>query len=152
MKEKMNKERLAELLQENFPRERSFLLPVLHFIHKEFGFLEESALEEAAKHLRVPVSEVWGSATSYTELRTREPSGNVVGICTGLSCVLKGAHNLLSRANKLAQASGIDNTTIEELQCGFLCGVAPVLRHNHKWTAHAVEQDVINAMEGGTHP
>ena len=57
MKEKMNKERLAELLQENFPRERSFLLPVLHFIHKEFGFLEESALEEAAKHLRVPSPE-----------------------------------------------------------------------------------------------
>ena len=93
MKEKLNKERLAELLQENFPRERSFLLPVLHFIHKEFGFLEESALEEAAKHLRVPVSEVWGSATSYTELRTREPAGNVVGICTGLSCVFRPIAN-----------------------------------------------------------
>jgi len=151
MKEKMSKERLAELLQKHFPRERSYLLPVLHFIHEEFGFLEGSALEEAAKHLRVPVSEVWGSATSYTELRTSEPSSNVVGICMGLTCVLKGSHSLLTRANALSQASGGDNTTVEELQCGFLCAVAPVLRHNHKWTAHASEQDVVSSMEGGIH-
>ena len=151
MKEKMNEEGLSWLLRKHFPRERSYLLPVLHFIHEEFGFLEGSALEEAAKHLRVPVSEVWGSATSYTELRKSEPSENVLGICMGLTCVLKGANSLLSRANALLQASGGDNTTIEELQCGFLCAVAPVLRHNHKWTAHASEQDVVNSMEGGTH-
>ena len=68
------------------PRERRYLLPALHYIHDEFGYLPEHGLQTAAWHLRVPASEVYGAATSYTELRVEAPAEHTVRICTGLSC------------------------------------------------------------------
>ena len=76
---------------ERFPRERRYLLPALHYIHDEFDYLSEHALQTAAWHLRVPASEVYGAATSYTELRVEAPAEHTVRICTGLSCLLNGA-------------------------------------------------------------
>ena len=105
MKDEMTEGKLTDLLSKNFPQERSCLLPALHLIHKELGFLEEWSLEIAAKYLRVPVSEVWGCATSYTELKLEKPADGAVSICTGLSCILKGAQKLLSTANEILEGS-----------------------------------------------
>ena len=149
MKDEMTEGKLTDLLSKNFPQERSCLLPALHLIHKELGFLEEWSLEIAAKYLRVPVSEVWGCATSYTELKLEKPADGAVSICTGLSCILKGAQKLLSTANKILEGSPDKTKTVEEIQCGFLCAVAPILYHKGKWIAKASREDVIKLMKKG---
>ena len=149
MKSEMTEERLTDLLSRSFPRERSYLLPALHLIHEKLGFLEEWSLEVAAKYLRVPVSEVWGCATSYTELRLERPADEAVRICTGLSCILRGSKNLLSTANEILKQLPDKTTTVEEIQCGFLCAVAPILHHKGRWIAKASGEDLIKLMKEG---
>lgn len=123
---------LRATLRQNFPRSRGQLLPALHFLHEEFGYLPDWAMEVTGWHLGIPVSEVYGAATSYTELRVEKPGRHVVRVCTGLSCWLNGGREIL---DKLQAELGInapattpdEKVTLEEAPCTYMCGLAPVV-------------------------
>ena len=88
-------QQLRSALRERFPRERAHLLPALHYLQQEFGYLPGWAMEVVGWHLRVPASEIYGAATSYTELRTEQPGSHVLRVCTGLGCWTNGGEELL---------------------------------------------------------
>ena len=137
----MDQRELRRRLIERFPRERRYLLPALHYIHDEFGHLPEQALQTAAWHLRVPASEVYGSATSYTELRVKAPAEHTVRVCTGLSCLLNGAGAVLRAACEAAEG-----TAVEERACAFLCAAAPVVEVDHECRGRASAESVRAAV------
>lgn len=140
----MGQRELRRSLVERFPRERRYLLPALHYIHDELGHLPEHALQTAAWHLRVPASEVYGAATSYTELRVEAPAEHSVRVCTGLSCLLNGARSVLEAA-RLA-AADLDATAVEERACAFLCAAAPVVEVDHQEQGRAGADSVRAAV------
>ena len=67
-----------------FPRERTELLPILLAVQEAEGYISESSLRAIALHTYVPESEVYGIATSYSELRLSAPDPRSVTICTGM--------------------------------------------------------------------
>ncbi len=140
----MDQRELRRRLVERFPRERRYLLPALHYIHDEFGHLPEHALQTAAWHLRVPASEVYGSATSYTELRVEAPAEHTVRVCTGLSCLLNGARSVLEAAREAA--TDLEATAVEERACAFLCAAAPVVEVDHESRGRATAESVRAAV------
>src|SRR2546428_8019688 len=77
------------------PRERTWLLPALHAVQHDLGWIPSHALAAVAAHLRVPASEVYGVATHYPEFRLSEPGKRVVRVCTGVSCRISGGLELL---------------------------------------------------------
>ena len=87
---------LRSELREKFPRNHGQLLPALHFLQHEFGYLPDWAMEVVGWHLGIPSSEVYGAATSYTELRVEKPGNTVVRVCTALSCVVSGSRAILT--------------------------------------------------------
>ncbi len=124
-------------LRERFPSQRSQLLPALHYLHRQFGYLPDWAMEVVGWHLGVPASELYGAATSYTELRPRQPAPRTLRICAGLSCRVNGADQLLSAAASLGlepnRAEADPSIALEETLCGFLCAVAPVVQLDGAW-------------------
>ena len=84
--EKRERIAIRKLLVENFPRERGSLLPALHFIQDEYGYLPAWALEVLGWHLGVPSSEVYGSSTSYAELNFEVSNEVDIEVCEGVSC------------------------------------------------------------------
>jgi NADH:ubiquinone oxidoreductase subunit E len=122
---------LRAALRQRFPRDHCELLPALHFLQHRFGYLPEWAMEVVGWHLGIPSSEVYGAATSYTELRTDQPGAGIVRVCTGLSCRLNGGAEILD-----AVRSGLGVTssaTLEETPCAFLCGLAPAVEVDGRW-------------------
>ncbi|HLQ33976.1 MAG TPA: NAD(P)H-dependent oxidoreductase subunit E [Chloroflexota bacterium] len=97
-----------------FPRQRSYLLPVMLAIQEELGWLPDWAIEFASAHLRVPKSEAYGAISSYPALRLSEPPTRLVRICVGSACRLAGATDL---RRQLAEA--------EQVDCLFICALAP---------------------------
>ncbi len=123
---------LRRTLRDRFPdRARSNLLPVLHLLQHEHGYLPEWALQVVGWHLRVPASEVYGAATSYSELRLDPPAALSVTICTGLACWQAGSDEL----HALAQIQAGDNgsRSVSVTACAFLCGLAPAVSVNGRW-------------------
>ena len=143
----MERNELRPILRQKFPRERTYLLPALHYLQHEFGHLPDWALQTLAWHLRVPASEVYGSATSYSELRIEAPGRHLVRVCNGLSCWHNGGRLLLEHlAGQLGvrpgETSSDGRITLEEVPCGFLCPLAPALEVDGRWRGRIVTDDI----------
>ena len=91
---------LRSALSEKFPREHGHLLPALHHVQHVLGYLPDWAMEAVGRHLRVANSEVYGAATSYSELSLSPPPRHTLKVCTGLSCWLNGGGDLLDRLSE----------------------------------------------------
>ena len=76
----MEQRELRQLLRPKFPRERTYLLPALHFVQEQLGHLPDWALQAVSWHLRIPASEAYGAATSYSDLHIESPGpGHIHG-------------------------------------------------------------------------
>jgi NADH-quinone oxidoreductase subunit F len=127
---------------ERFPRERTELLPILLAVQEAEGYISESSLRAIALHVYVPESEVYGIATSYSELRLSAPHTRSVTICTGLSCVVAGAGEL---SRTLADALP-DGWAIDEQPCRFRCADAPVAAIEGRCIAPATRGVVLSSL------
>jgi NADH:ubiquinone oxidoreductase subunit F (NADH-binding)/NADH:ubiquinone oxidoreductase subunit E len=135
-----------------FPRERTWLLAALHALQHLDRWLSPAALEEAANHLRVPKSEVYGVATHYPEFRLTQPGRRVVRVCVGLSCRVRGGLDVLAaceqRLGIAAGATTVDGAvTLERLDCAFDCAMAPVVEveGEHRGRVEATAVDALLA-------
>jgi NADH:ubiquinone oxidoreductase subunit E len=148
----LDQRELRQLLRQAFSQERTNLLPVLHFVQLKLGHLPDWALQTVSWHLRIPASEVYGAATSYSELRIESPGDHLVRVCTGLPCWTNGARELLAH---LSAHLGIrpGGTTaqglkLEETPCGFLCPMAPVVEIDGHWKGRVSLSGLVADLEG----
>ena len=145
---------LRRILRETFPeRNRDALLPALHLLQHEHGHLPEWALQVVGWHLRVPASEIYGAATSYSELRIGIPARHTVTVCTGLACWLAGGEELLAAARRELSASSDSsgdtsiNTSIDTTACAFICGVAPAAGVDGRWLGRVTRAKLLAAIQ-----
>ncbi len=119
-----------EALCERYPSKQPVVLAALHLAQKEFGHLSDDALRLVARTLDLPYTHVYGVATFYTMFR-REPAGkNVLRVCTNVSCMLRGAYDVLAGLEKRlgieAGGSKGDFHLVEE-ECIAACANAPAI-------------------------
>jgi len=107
-------------------------------------------MEVVGWHLGIPSSEVYGAATSYTELRIERPGATIVRVCTALSCATAGSLQVLDAIgyefNVCAGSTTSENSsvTLEQVPCGFLCAMAPAIEVNGQWHGRL---DIESALE-----
>jgi NADH:ubiquinone oxidoreductase subunit E len=147
-----DRQTLRAALREKFPRNHGQLLPALHFLQHEFGYLPDWAMEVVGWHLGIPASEVYGAATSYSELRVQKPGAHVLRVCTGLSCWMNGGKELLEAMEselgvRPGQTTSDGLMTFEETPCGFLCCVAPAVQLDGSWRGRATPELVKGLLQ-----
>ncbi len=152
-----DRQSLRKALKERFPRDHGQLLPALHFLQHQFGHLPDWGMEVVSWHLGIPASEVYGAATSYTELRIDEPGAHVLRVCTGLACQLQGGRKLLDAIGSElgvvpGQTTADGRITFEETPCGFLCGMAPATEFDGKWLGRMTIESAKRLIENGVKP
>ncbi len=117
------------------PRRKDQLLPALHAAQDALGWLPREAIEHVHRHTRVPASEVYATATAYSELRLAPPVPGRWHVCTGVACDLAGAAALLAAAPE--RTAGVD--------CQFLCALAPVVVDEHERLHGRLTPDELRA-------
>jgi NADH-quinone oxidoreductase E subunit len=117
-------------LCERYPSKRPVVLAALHLAQKEFGHLSDDALRLVARTLDLPYPHVYGVATFYTMFR-REPAGkNVLRVCTNISCMLRGAYDVLGAFEKrlgVKKGGTAGDFTLVEEECIAACANAPAV-------------------------
>jgi len=108
------------------PRSRSQLLPALLAAQHVLGWLPRETIAQVAEHTRIPVSEVYASATGYSELLLDRPIPGTWHVCTGVSCELAGARALLDAVGEALPGRA------RPVDCQFLCALAPVAVDDHE--------------------
>lgn len=128
------------------------LIPVLHEVQKLFGYLPEGALQIVSQEMDIPMSEIYGVSTFYSQF-TLEPKGeHIIKVCLGTACYVKGAQDILERfANVLDVEVGKTTKdgkfTLEAARCLGACGLAPVLMVDDKVFGRLIPDDVIRIIE-----
>jgi NADH-quinone oxidoreductase subunit E len=121
-----------------YPVERSALIPVLHVLQEQDGYLSPDGLAHVAELFELTAAEVRGTASFY-DMFFLEPVGHyVVAVCTNIACMLAGSYELLDHIEKRLGISAGGTTadgsfTLEDAECLALCGNAPCLTVNWRY-------------------
>ncbi|MDP6454687.1 MAG: NAD(P)H-dependent oxidoreductase subunit E [SAR202 cluster bacterium] len=140
-----------------FPRHHGQLLPALHYLQSEFGHLPDWAMEVVSWHLGIPASEVYGAATSYTELRIEKPGDHTVMVCAGLSCRANGASEILESLQSRfdihpGSPTADQEFALEEVPCSFVCGLAPTMALDGVWHGRITVDRARSLVDGAARP
>lgn len=118
-----------------FERDRGNLIPILHAVQDECGYLSSEAMEEVADWLSIPVSEVYGTATFYTLFAVKPVGTYVIRLCDSTPCHIEGSKEIQKALEQHLGVKCGDTTsdglfTLEKVSCFGLCGVAPAIMVN----------------------
>ena len=119
----------------NFPTEQALLLPLLHSIQEERGWISLESMKEAAEFLHLPLMKVREVVTFYT-MYNLQPKGKYhICVCRTLSCYLLGKQEIVDYLQrelgiKPGDVSADGQFSLEEVECLGHCGTAPVVQVN----------------------
>lgn len=121
----------------SFKGERSEIIPILQQVQQKFGYLPEPAMQRIAEFVHVPASTVFGVGTFYAQFKLVPTGRNVIKICRGTGCYVRGASRILSELeNQLGIKDGGTTPdleyTLETVACFGSCALAPVVVINDK--------------------
>ena len=104
--------------------ERGPLLPVLHEVMEELGFIARGDVEAIADVLNLSVAEVHGAVSFYADFRTAPPAAHTVALCRGEACQAVGAETLYAATRAQAGDLGTD-VEVAEVFCLGNCALGP---------------------------
>jgi NADH:ubiquinone oxidoreductase subunit E len=116
-------------------RNKGLLIPLLHKIQEEQGFLPKEMMERLSAKLTLPLSEIYGVASFYRQFHFSPRGRVIVRVCTGTACHVRGASALLQSLENRFKI-GVGETTpslsmtLETVGCVGCCGLAPVATVN----------------------
>lgn len=125
------KEKIGEILSASHTRQAA-LIPVLHEVQREYGWLSTESMRETSEMLGIPASNVQNVATFYTMFFTKPVGTHVIWQCRTLSCGLRGAgqveHYLTEKLGiRVGETTPDGKITLLEAECLASCGTAPVM-------------------------
>ncbi len=127
--------RQVEDILSRYPRPQAALLPVLHCLQKERGFISPAEEQWVAERLRIKQIRVREVVTFYTMFLQRPVGRYHLQVCTNLSCALEGGDDLQAYLeNRLGIRTGETTAdgrfTLSQVECLGACDEAPCLMVN----------------------
>ena len=140
-----------------FPEEqqRSAVIGALHAVqHENEGYLTAELMNDVADYLDLPTIQVYEVATFYSMFQTRPVGRHNVAICTNVSCMLRGADDIVEHVeNKLGIKTGesTEDGRIylkREEECLAACCGAPMMMVDHKYHENLTKEKVDELLDG----
>jgi NADH:ubiquinone oxidoreductase subunit E len=130
------RERVAPILARHEGKD-GILISLLQDVQEEFGFLEENAMQAVADDLMLPVSHLYGVASFYSQFYFEPRGKNVIKVCTGTACHIRGAPAIRARLEEQLGIKAGETTedlkfTLETVNCLGCCALAPVVSINDR--------------------
>ncbi len=129
--EKLMQEELISFIEEQ-KKKKGPLMPVMQKAQDLYGALTIDVQELIASELGIPMSDVYGVATFYSQFSLEPKGEHIVSVCMGTACYVKNIEKIM---DKLIDVLGVepgettpDNKfTLEPTRCLGCCGLAPVI-------------------------
>ena len=111
--------------------ERGAVIPILQEAQEAYGYLPREVLSRIADHLGIPFSQVYGVATFYSQFYLTRRGKNVIKVCDGTACHVRGAARNIETLQKELGVQPGETTedyqfTYEVVYCLGACALGPV--------------------------
>jgi len=131
---KEQEEQLMAVIAEHKDQEGA-VIPVLHKAQEIYGYLPIEVQEMISEGLDVPLAEIYGIVTFYTQFSLNPKGKYHIGVCLGTACYVKGSGDILEKIKEILGIEVGECTpdglfSIEATRCIGACGLAPVLTVN----------------------
>ena len=128
------REQMNELL-DCIDRHRSdpgALMPVLHEAQNIYGYLPSEVQTVISEQLNIPLAEVYGVATFYSQFSLQPKGKHQISVCLGTACYVKGSDKILEVLEKelkikCGECTPDGKFSIDSCRCVGACGLAPVM-------------------------
>ena len=143
------KEQEAQLFEiiEKRKNEPGAIMPVLQEAQNVYGYLPIDVQQMVADGLGVPLSEVFGVATFYSQFSLTPKGKYNISVCLGTACYVKGSGKILEELSKELGIEAEECTedgkfSLTACRCIGACGLAPVITINDDVYGRLVPEDV----------
>ncbi len=147
----------ASAIVARYPQARSALLPMLHLVQSEEGYVSPDGIAFCAEMLELSTAEVSAVATFYTQYK-RHPNGEyTVGVCTNTLCAVMGGDAIFDSLEEHLgvghdETTGDGKITLERLECNAACDYAPVIMVNWEFFDNQTPvsaRDLVDRIQAG---
>ena len=123
------------------------IMPVLQEAQNVYGYLPIEVQQMVADGLGVPLSEVFGVATFYSQFSLTPKGKYNISVCLGTACYVKGSGKILEELSKELGIEAEECTedgkfSLTACRCIGACGLAPVITINDDVYGRLVPEDV----------
>lgn len=118
--------------------EEGNIISLLQDTQNKFGFIPQDAIFYFARTLEIPVSQIYGVATFYSQFYLKPRGKNRITVCRGTACHVKGSERILMKIKREIGLDTHEDTTddlefsVDEVACVGACSIAPVVIINNK--------------------
>ena len=146
-------EQLSAFIDEVSQKEyaESYLIAVLHKAQELYGYLPQDVMDQVADKMQIPTAHIWGVATFYHYFNLKPVGKNIVSVCMGTACYVKGADKVLEALKRELGVQVGETTedklfTLQEARCLGACGIAPVIMINDKIYGELDSKKTLNLI------
>ena len=145
------KKQLDEVI-ESLRNEKGCLMPIMQKAQDIYGYLPPEVQKHIALALEIPVSEVYGVATFYSQFLLNPKGEHPINVCLGTACYVKGSGNLMDKCKEILniEVGGITpdkKFSLDATRCVGACGLAPVLMIGEDVYGRLTPDDVKGIIE-----
>ena len=136
-----------------YPRPRSALMPLLHLVQAEEGYVTGDGITFCAEQIGLTEAEVTAVVSFYTMYKRRPVGDYHVGVCTNSLCAVLGGDAIFADLEEHL-AVGNDETTpdgkvsLEHLECNAACDYAPVVMVNWEFFDNMTPRSARDLVDG----
>ena len=145
------KAKILEII-DKYREDQGALIPTLHEVQEFYGYLPIEVQKIISEELNIPLAEIYGVATFYSQF-SLNPKGKVaISVCLGTACYVKGAQQIIDKFSELLGIAPGGTTadgmfTLDALRCIGACGIAPAVTINGKVYPKLKVSDVPGVVE-----
>lgn len=137
---------------DQYKAQRGAVIPVLQKAQEIYGWLPGEVLEVIGREMRVPMSQIYGVVTFYSQFYLTRRGRHIVRQCDGTACHVKGAARIIDAVEhhlgiKAGETTPDYRVTFEVVYCLGSCGLAPVAMIDGEVVGHLVPESMIKMLD-----
>lgn len=135
-----------------FKTPRAAVIPILQRTQDVFGYLPRAALRVIAEKTLIPLQQLYGVATFYTQFHLKRRGRHIVRVCDGTACHVRGSAKSIENVEKSlglkpGETSSDYKMTLEIVYCLGSCGLSPVALVNEKVYGRLTSDELVHHLK-----
>jgi NADH-quinone oxidoreductase subunit E len=144
-----------QVILSEFNGKQEEIIPILQKVQAAYTYLPEESMNQIARFIQVPQSRVYGVATFYAQFRFTPTGKNIISICRGTACHVRGAPAILEETTAVLGLDGEGTTedmeyTVETVACIGCCALAPCVTVNEEVHGNLSKKKVRTILAKGS--
>lgn len=142
---------LDTIIENEFGNNKENLIMILQAIQRKYNYIPQPTLTYLSAKIGIPYSKIYGVATFYSTFSLEPRGRNIISICLGTACHVRGGERVRERIEENLEIKDGETTedkryTLESVRCIGCCSLGPVVKINEDMHGRITSDEVKNIL------